>query len=94
MVWVSGVLYPKEHKFDFQYKLLSSLPENYEDESCLIEYYLEASIKSLEEVIEVRKDFFITNPLDLNDVIIPDVTVGDILSSNRRSAQYTNDVCA
>ena len=75
----SGILYPEEHKFDFQYKLPSALPENYEDELCLIEYYLEARIyqnASLrDEDIAVRQDFCITNPLDLNNVIIPDVTV-------------------
>lgn len=76
---ISGIVYPKEQKFEFQYKLPTPLPENYEDELCLVEYYLEARIKhdnNVDNDTVARKEFSIINPLDLNEVIIPDIMVG------------------
>ena len=81
VLYFSGVIYPgKVHSFEFEYKLPLQLPESYEDDICHTEYYLEARLKyenneHVKHDLVVREDFFVSNPLDLNTVVIPDIRV-------------------
>jgi hypothetical protein len=66
------------HELPFKFQLISSLPENYEDNVCKIEFFVEARLKldnNFANDIWDRKDFQILDPIDLNQLILPDVTV-------------------
>ena len=76
---LSGIIYPGEELvLEFEYKLPVQLPESYGDDICQTEYHLEARVKHDDNInhdIVVRKEFSVSNPLDLNTVIIPDILV-------------------
>jgi len=67
-------------KYPFKFRLQPPLPENYEDNLCCIEYFVEARLKldsNVRRDIADRRDITVSSPIDLNQIILPDVTVSN-----------------
>lgn len=77
-VYDPGLIPAGVHKFPFKYPLTPPLPDNYQDNLCQIEYFLEARLKqdtNTRNDLKHRQDILIVTPVDLNKVILPDVTL-------------------
>ncbi|XP_052766816.1 arrestin domain-containing protein 3-like [Mya arenaria] len=66
-----------ETRLPFRFRLAPPLPENFEDNLCRIEYFVEATLKLDNNAVHNRSDrkaILVSDPTDLNKIIIPDVT--------------------
>ncbi|XP_045215462.2 arrestin domain-containing protein 3-like [Mercenaria mercenaria] len=77
-IFEPGLIPAEVHKFPFKFQLVPPLPDNYEDSLCQIEYFLEVRLKqdtNTNHDIQDRQDILIVDPIDLNQLILPDVTL-------------------
>ncbi|KAL4228974.1 Arrestin domain-containing protein 2 [Mactra antiquata] len=77
-VFEPGLIPADVHKFPFKFHLTPPLPDNYRDNICEIEYFLETRLKidtDINNDLVHRQDILIVDPIDLNKLIVPDVTL-------------------
>lgn len=78
---LTGLIKAGSHEFPFRFHLVPPLPENYKDNICRVEYFVEARLKqdtNTKRDLKHRQRFQISDPTDLNTVILPDVTVSAV----------------
>ncbi|KAH3781823.1 arrestin domain-containing protein 1-like [Dreissena polymorpha] len=72
-----GYVNAGETRLPFKFQLTPPLPENFEDNLCRIEYFVEATLKldyNPDNNFKTREDFLVFDPYDLNKTVLPDVS--------------------